>query len=416
VDAPGDVEVVVIGGGFAGSAIATVLERGGHHCRVLERDEVFEDRTKGEWIAPWGVAEAQRVGIVDDIRRARGHVLTRHVGFAVDVDPADAMAAAVPLGVMPGVDGPLTQRHPDACQALFDAAGAAGASTLRGVTDVEVAPGSPGASPTVAYTHGGVRHAVRPRLVIAADGRNSAVRRAHGLELRRDPPHHLFSGLLVDDADGWPEDLQMTGTEGEVHYLAFPQGGGRVRLYLGFGFERRRWLAGADGPRRFVDAFRLRSVAHADTLAGATPVSPCAVYANEATWLDDPTALDGVVFVGDAAGWDDPITGQGLSVSLHDVRVVAELLLASPTWDRATLAPYVAERAERMRRLRFASGLTSVLANEFGPDADARRRSFRARSAADPSLGAGRFAAFLGPDAFPAEAFTPQEWDRALAG
>jgi menaquinone-9 beta-reductase len=251
--------------------------------------------------------------------------------------------------------------------------------------------------------------------VVAADGRNSSLRRTFGLELERNPPHHLFSGLLVDGAHDWPDDLQMTGTEDEVHYLAFPQGAGRVRLYLGFGYDRRRWLTGPEGPQRFVDAFRLRSAPLAAPLAEATPVSPCAVYPNEATWLADPTAVTGVVFVGDAAGWDDPITGQGLSISLRDVRVVTEILRESATWDRAALAPYVAERAERMRRLRFASTMVARLANEFGPEAEAVRRRFRERSTVDPNLGAGRLAAFVGPDALPAEAFTPEAWDAPFA-
>lgn len=406
-------DLVVVGGGFCGSGLATVMARAGYSCLVLERDLEFVDRTKGEWIAPWGVGEAARTGLLDDIRAARGHVLTRHVSFSPDVDPVDALAHATPLGLLPGIAGPLTQRHPDACQALFDAAAAAGASMRRGVTDIAVAPG---ARPVVAFRHDGVDHRVDARLVVAADGRNSALRRAFGLELERNPPHHLFSGLLVDDADDWPEDLQMVGTEGDLHYLAFPQGGGRVRLYLGFGFERRRWLAGDDGPQRFVESFdTFHAVAGREALAGATPVSPCAVYANEATWLDDPVGVEGVVFVGDAAGWDDPITGQGLSISLRDVRVVTELLLGCATWDRASLAPYTVERAERMRRLRFASSLSSVLSNEFGPEADARRRDVRARSAADPTLGAGRYAAFVGPDAYPAEAFGPQAWDRVFS-
>ncbi len=403
-------DLVVVGGGFCGAGLAAVMARAGASCLVLERDEVFQDRTKGEWIAPWGVGEAMRTGLIDDIRAARGHVLTRHVSFAPDIDPAEAMEQAVPLGLLPGIAGPLTQRHPDACQALFDAAAAAGATTLRGVEDVVVAPG---ARPSVTYRHGGAVRTAQARLVVAADGRNSAIRRNHALDLERNPPHHLFTGLLVDGADGWPEDLQMIGTEGDLHYLAFPQGQGRVRLYLGFGFEKRRWLVGDDGPRRFVDAFgTFTSVAGREALAEATPVSPCAVYANEATWLPDPTALEGVVFVGDAAGWDDPITGQGLSISLRDVRVVTELLRDTDDWSRAALAPYVDERAERMRRLRFASSLSSVLSNEFGPDADAFRRDYRARYAADPTLGAGRFAAFVGPDAFPAEAFSQAEWDR----
>lgn len=409
----GRFDVVVVGGGFCGAALATVMARAGYACLALERDEVFVDRTKGEWLAPWGVAEAIRVGLIDDIRRARGHVLRRHVTFGPDIDPDAALAGAVALDLLPGVDGPLTQRHPDACQVLVDAASQAGATVARGVTGIEVAPG---ARPSVAYEHGGRRHQATARLVVAADGRNSALRRSFGLDLERDPPHHLFTGLLVDGVDDWPEDLQAIGTEGDVHYLAFPQGGGRARLYLGFGFDRRRWLTGAAGPRRFLDAFgRLDSLPGGEWFADANPASGCAVYPNEATWLPDPTAVEGVVFVGDAAGWDDPITGQGLSVTLRDVRVVTELLVAADRWDRAALAPYTEERAERMRRLRFASSMSAVIANEFGPAADERRRVLRQRTAADRRIGMGRSAAFVGPDALPAEAFTPEAWDLVFA-
>ena len=403
-------DLVIVGGGFGGSGLATVMARAGYRCLVLERTLAFVDRTKGEWIAPWGVAEAQRLSLYDDIAVARGHVLHRHARFGPDIDPDRSVAEALPLAALPGVAGPLTQRHPDACQALFDAATVAGADSRRGVTSTSVMPG---AAPTVTFTLDGRTSTVDARLVIAADGRNSAVRRQLGLALHHDPPHHLFSGLLVDGADAWPEDLQMTGTQGDVHFLAFPQGQGRVRLYLGFALDRARFLAGPDGPRRFVDAFALDCLPY-DVLHRAEPVSPCLTYPNEASWVDDPVAIPGVALLADAAGWDDPITGQGLSISLRDIRVLSEVLLAGDDWSPGALAPYATERAERMRRLRFASGLTAVLFNEFGPEADERRVRFSERAAVDRSLGAGRSAAFVGPEAFPAEAFSSCEWDRAL--
>ena len=68
-----------------------------------------------------------------------------------------------------------------------------------------------------------------------------------------------------------------------------------------------------------------------------------------------------------------------------------------------------------MRRLRMASTLVAALANEFGPEAEARRARYREQSAVDPSLGVARLAALVGPDALPPEAFTQSEWDRAVA-
>ena len=219
------------------------MSRAGHRCLVLEKTPEFVDRTKGEWIAPWGIAEAQRVGLFDSIVRARGHFLLRYARCGVRVDPQRSLDDALPLSAVPGVDGPLTQRHPDVCQTLFDASRVAGAECVRPVTRITVVPGS---APTVEFETDGRTTTVAARLVVGADGRNSALRRQLGVLMHRDAPHHLFSGLLVDEVDGWPEDLQMTGTVDDVHFLAFPQGQGRVRLYVGFPLDQTRFAVGPD--------------------------------------------------------------------------------------------------------------------------------------------------------------------------
>ena len=57
-------DVVIVGGGIAGGAMATVLARGGLEVVLLERDASYPDRVRGEWIAPWGVVEFTRLGQV----------------------------------------------------------------------------------------------------------------------------------------------------------------------------------------------------------------------------------------------------------------------------------------------------------------------------------------------------------------
>ena len=406
-------DAVMIGGGIAGSGMATVLSRAGLRCLVLEVTEAFPDRTKGEWIAPWGVLDARRVGLEDDLKKARGHTISRHISYDENRSTEESEQGVLPLTtLMPGMPGPLTQRHPDACQALFDAAEKAGATAVRPVTDITVVPGE---RPEVLFHVAGREHRVSCRLVIGADGRNSKVRRALGFTMEHDEPHHLFSGLLVDGADAWPQDLQTTGTEGDVHYLAFPQGQGRVRLYLGWQLDDPHRLTGPGGPQRFVDQFaKLTTLPGADILGAATPVSPCATYPNEDAWIDRPVA-PGVVLIGDAAGWNDPITGQGLSITTRDIRVVSELLLANADWNVEVLEPYVTERTERMRRLRFSAHLTSVLSNEFGPEARARRARAHERVIAKPELGMSRAIVMVGPEMAPPDAFTEAAF-HAIAG
>lgn len=403
----GLVDVVVVGGGIAGGALATVLARAGVSVLLLERTIEYRDRVRGEWLSPWGVVEAQRLKLYDTLRAAGGHHVPRFIAWDETVDAAQAEAEALDLGALfPGVAGALCLGHPVACRALVQAAASAGATVLHGVSGVRVT------APEVSYRHADVEHRVRCRLVVGADARGSAVREQAGIRLYTDPPHHLFSGLLVGNLD-WPDDIQTVGTEGDVNFLVFPQAGGKARLYLGHALADRHRFTGPEGTARFLAAFRLSCVPESDRLARATPAGPCAGYTNEDTWTEEPFA-DGVVLIGDAAGHNDPIIGQGLSIALRDVRLVSELLLATREWSTGLFAPYSAERRERMRRLRFTAALTATLTAEFGTAATERRRRANDRMRADSTLQVAQAVPFIGPEAAPAELFTEETWERIL--
>lgn len=60
-DAGAAFDVIVVGGGIAGNALATVLARAGKAVLVLERSSAYQDRVRGEYVQPWGVAEARRL-------------------------------------------------------------------------------------------------------------------------------------------------------------------------------------------------------------------------------------------------------------------------------------------------------------------------------------------------------------------
>lgn len=132
------------------------------------------------------------------------------------------------------------------------------------------------------------------------------------------------------------------------------------------------------------------------------------------SWCDR-IADDGVVLVGDAAGWNDPIIGQGVSIALRDARMVSEVLLGSPSWSASAFAGYGEERAERMRRLRLAAHVVTLLRGSFGPEAAARRRRWFDSAAADPSMLAPLLAPLVGPDRVGAEAFTDDMVERVLS-
>lgn len=404
-------DLIIVGGGIGGSALAQVMASAGKAVLLLEQSEVYQDRVRGEWIAPWGVDEVKRVGLYDLLRGAGGHHITHHVTFDEGKDPAAAEAEALPLSFFrEGVPGPLCLGHPKHCQTLFDAAKAAGAEALRGVRIVAL---DLGAAPKVTFGAGGETREASARLIVGADGRTSQVRETAGIKLRQDTPHHWFAGLLVEGAPGWRDTLQAIGTEGDFGFLAFPQGGGKIRLYGGYALNEARRFKGDDGARRFLDAFQVSCSPENRHIVGGTPAGPLYSYINADSWTDQPFG-PGVVLVGDAAGWNDPIIGLGLSITYRDVRIVSDILKASDDWSEAAFTPYAEERAERMRRLRFAGQIQSALDMEFGPEAKARRHRYHELGAADPTLRLHSVAVMAGPEMLPPEAFTEEHRARVL--
>lgn len=404
-------DLIVVGGGIGGSALAAVMARAGKSVLLLEKSTQYEDRVRGEWISPWGVTETKRIGLYDALVAAGGHHLTSHVTYDETRDPSAAEAAALPLGMFAeGVAGPLCLRHPVHCQTLFDQAVAAGATSLRGASVGAIVLGD---APSVTYAVDGVEHTARAPLVVGAEGRQSNVRRVAGLTLLQDKPHHWFAGLLVDNVEGWDVTRQAIGTEDDFAFLAFPQGGDRVRVYGGWDLAEKTRFAGNEGAQRFLDAFRMKCAPHNDRIAGGTPAGPLFAYYNNSSLAERPYA-PGAVLVGDAAGWNDPILGLGLSITYRDVRLVTDILKETPEGAAPDFRPYEEERVERMRRLRIAADMQARLDMEFGEDARERRRRYYEGSAADPTLGMHGVATLAGPEAVPAEIFEPAHVARVV--
>jgi 2-polyprenyl-6-methoxyphenol hydroxylase-like FAD-dependent oxidoreductase len=379
-----------------------VLARAGKTVLVLERSTLYQDRVRGEFYEPWGVAEAMRLGLHDALIDAGGIHHTRYVPYEETVEPAEAEASAVALdSVLANVPGTVGLYHPSACEALSSAATKAGAEVRRGVLAIEFELGR---SPAVRYRLANAEYAAKCRLVVGADGRESVVRKRAGIALQATEPLLWGAGLLVEDLRGWPEHQITIGTEGEAVFFVLPQRAGRARLYLMYPVEQRHRIAGPMGAQAFLESFHLVCVPGSDHIARAKAAGPCASFPMNDSWTDCPVA-DGLALIGDAAGYSDPHLGQGLSVALRDVRVLSDLLLDGKDWSAQALTPYLEERSERMRRLRFCNAVATRLRGEFGPEARQRRRRARERMLADPDLALWRRAAFAGPESVPAAAF-----------
>lgn len=405
---------MIVGGGIGGSALAVQLAREGLEVTVLERTLEFEDKVRGESMPPWGYLELVESGLLDVVKQAEGAVADRYISYgdALTVEQAEAMAVNA-SALLPGSAGSLNLSHPGACQVLLDAAAGAGARVVRGVSDVRVTPGQ---TPTVSFHTAEGPQTLHPALVVGADGRSSVVRKQAGITLQRSGVRTFATGVLLEGTEAWPLGTNVTGTWDDVYYLFFPRPNGRMRLYLLWSKEDPHRFAGPDGPTRMLERMTtVPCIPDTEVFRKATPVpGTAASYPMEDTWCDRPYT-DGVVLIADAAGYNDPIIGQGLTIAIRDARLVAEALLSSPEWTPKTFEPYATERAERLRRLRATAEAVTRLRADFTPEGRERRRAAFARFAVDPKARLPIAGALVGPHNLPPEAFTREAADRMLA-
>jgi 2-polyprenyl-6-methoxyphenol hydroxylase-like FAD-dependent oxidoreductase len=143
----------------------------------------------------------------------------------------------------------------------------------------------------------------------------------------------MGAGVLLDNLSG-PDDINYARLNPVCgrFALVFPQGEGRARAYLLYERELDRLQGEADFGRFVQES--VNTGMPADIYAGTRGLPPLASFDMTETWVDHPYR-DGLALIGDAAGSSDPTWGQGLSLTLRDVRILSENLLSSDDWDSA---------------------------------------------------------------------------------
>lgn len=336
------VDALVVGGGPAGSAAATLLAMAGCFAMVCERER-FPRFHVGESLLPQSAPLLRRLGVWERLhaggfqRKWGAHFLFEPEGvgsrvvFARGLDPRNDMAFQV--------------RRAEFDQLLLDNAAEKGAEVRQGVEVAEVCFAGARATGALLRHEDGREEEVEARVVIDATGRDTLLGGQLGLR-ERDPALRqlaLFShfrgmrmGLGRDGGDilvvggpvGWywliPLDADTTSVG-----IVFP---GRIAQ------ERR----GRPLEEFFADLLE-RSPEVASRLAGAERVEavhPVADFSYRLARFGG----DGWVAVGDAVAFLDPVFSSGVHVALstasraaHDV---ARALAAKGRVDAADLSGY----------------------------------------------------------------------------
>lgn len=339
-----DADVLVVGGGPAGSSVATFLARAGVDVRVVDRAHFPRPKPCAEYLSPEASRLLEAMGALERVERSGAAQLT---GISVRapsgaVIKGDFIAAHGFRGFR---DRGLSVRREVLDAILLDCAREAGARVCEGVRVTDVVRDAAKRVVGVRTLADGRSGEIRARLVIAADGLRSVI--ARRLELAR--------------ALRWPRRLAVVthytgvseiGVHGEMHverdgYVGIADvGNGITTVALVVPASRARELS--DDRAAFLDRW-LRARPHlAPRFARAERVSPAVAtgpFASQARHAWSP----GAALVGDAADFFDPFTGEGIYAALRGGEMLAEsarqsLAATSLVASDAPLAEYDAAR------------------------------------------------------------------------
>lgn len=309
------IRTVIVGGGMVGLTLARLLRARGHDPVVLERAPAGVHGARGFMLGYQGFDAFEELGILERLRGAG-----RDVGMGPNGVP---IGIAVDYGiVMATLAEGVPVAHGESVVALVREDGR--------VVGVE--------------TEGpGGRARVPADLVVACDGRGSAVREMAGIEAVLSPLNDAYLTFLSPVAPRQLFGFRYMSDGGMITMLGWPEGSTGSRRIDPVGEE----AAKAPGLDRFLAGF-------AELLPEAREILPGVTSWDQVRYVE-PRLLrcprwwvPGVVAIGDAAHTFGPDTGVGAGIGLQDAHALAEAIMRIPGAD-AACESYVAWRDPAVR-------------------------------------------------------------------
>jgi len=341
-------DVVVVGGGPAGAASAIFLALQGLSVTLLDRARFPRDKVCGEFISPAADALLAEMGVLERIEaaapvRLKGIFLSAYNERPLVVDYPPQFPGGPPMSSLS-----VPRRVLDAL--ILQRARDCGVKVLEehAVTDVMLRDGA--AAGVTGRDPAGTSFEMPARLVIDAGGRNCLSIRRFGL--RKKPAGKKVKIALAAHWHGGRDFAPYCYMH--VHPPGYtgiaPTGPGEVNTVL---VVDGAVLKGRD-PQEFYVETVLACASRRELLAGAAPMEKVRTV-DSLAYSVRPPAIGRLLLVGDAMGFMDPFTGEGIYLSLRSAKIAAEAAgraLAGAEFSPRALMGY-SEKREREFRLKF---------------------------------------------------------------
>jgi geranylgeranyl reductase family protein len=340
-------DVVVVGAGPAGAAVAILLAEAGWQVALLDKAGFPRPKICGEYLSPEASRILDSLGVLKTVDQAGAQPLR---GMRIVAPDGTALDGAYPTaGPWRGYrDHGLAIPREALDRILVERARSLPVEVKERHRVTGLLADSGHVVGVKAQDPDGGALEIRCRLVIGADGRSSVVAASLGLVR----PHPLRRMALIQHAAGLP----CLGDRGEIYIdppdyaILNPVAPGLVNVGLVVPLAH-----GAPWSGRLETFFRarLKQLRHlAPRLVGMEPAGRLMAMGPLAYRVGEPR-LGGVLLAGDAAGFYDPFTGEGLFTALRSAELLVETAHAALT--RGDLSARALGTYARARGREFAA-------------------------------------------------------------